>query len=126
MALIPSLQLLSNVISSARIVHCPGDTRRGAWAATSWTGLGSLNVSYSYVPNLVYGSSNVIVALDRISVTSSNSPWPADGNSHRPRFWGWGPADGGNVLFADAHVEYRPRLPADLRDRDGKAVVLSP
>ena len=114
-----SLQLLSNVTTSARILRCYSDIRVSIKSEQEFSRLTTNNVSYSYVPNLVrLGTTHdSVVAMDRIYTTAAGSSWPADAN-HR--------ASGGNVLFADGHVDFRPKLPSALKDRDGTEVVLSP
>ncbi len=113
-----SMQLLSNVLASPSILFCPEDKRRGAHAATDWQHLGPNNISYSYVPNLIWRApTNAIVLLDRIDDPRVGSFWPVTGN-HRDA--------GGNILDVDGNVRFYSKLPADLRDQDRKLVVLSP
>jgi Protein of unknown function (DUF1559) len=115
--LVGSLQLLSNFVGSATILACPMDSR--VKPRTDFAGLTSRNISYSYVPNLIWqnGATNTIVALDRIYTTAAGSAWPSDGNHG---------ANGGNVLFNSSYVQFFKRLPSAVRDKDGKEIVLSP
>jgi hypothetical protein len=117
--LVGSLQLLSNVVQSPKIVFCPQDSRPGARPASTWAELTTNNISYAYVPNLIWQdvSADSIVALDRIYTTEKGSHWPANGN-HKDQ--------GGNVLFNDSHVRFVNVLPATLKDKTGRIVVLSP
>lgn len=116
--LVGSMQLLSNVLSSAKILYCPSDKRPGARAETDFKKLTALNISYSYVPNLKWhDTSDSPVIADRIHSTSRGSVWPSNGNHGD---------EGGNVGFIDGHVVWQNTLPAALRDKDGKEVVLSP
>jgi prepilin-type processing-associated H-X9-DG protein len=106
-------------MTSARTLFCPSDTRPGAKFGADFTNLTPSNVSYSYVPNLLWndGRTNVILWLDRIYTTEHGDRWPA-GSNHG--------SAGGNVAFTDGHVDFFRELPVDLRDKDGNAIVLSP
>lgn len=117
--LVGSMQLLSNVLSTARILHCPNDPRLSVVGATNLRELNTGNISYSYVPNQIFAATNadVIIALDRIQSTVAGSPWPKNGN-HK--------GQGGNVLFGNGHVSWASALPSALKDGNGKEVVLSP
>jgi prepilin-type N-terminal cleavage/methylation domain-containing protein len=118
--LVGSLQLLSNVLSSTQVLHCPNDPRRDVGVAARFQGLTIRNISYSYVPNQIWstnGDQTAIIALDRISATSAGSIWPKNGN-HK--------GQGGYVLFSDGHSEFHTKLPSSLADKDGKEIVLSP
>jgi prepilin-type processing-associated H-X9-DG protein len=116
--LVGSMKLLSNVLTSAKVFHCPDDTRPGAHAATDYESLTALNISYSYVPNLKWQDTpDSPLILDRIYSTAEGSEWPSDGNHG---------SKGGNIGFNDGHVAWQSRLPAALKDKDGKEVVLSP
>lgn len=122
--LVGSMQLLSNVLSSADVLHCPGDRRPGARAQADFKKLMTLNISYSYVPNVKWhDTSDSPILLDRIDLTTKGSAWPNNGNhqlleSHE--------SAGGNVGFDDGHVQWFHTLPTALKDNDGKEVVLSP
>jgi prepilin-type processing-associated H-X9-DG protein len=116
--LVGSMQLLSNVFPSATVFYCPHDRRINARAEADFKKLTTDNISYSYVPNLMWQSTpDSALVLDRIYVTSTGSGWPTGGN-HK--------GVGGNILFNDGHVEWNAKLPAALKDKDGKPVVLSP
>jgi prepilin-type N-terminal cleavage/methylation domain-containing protein/prepilin-type processing-associated H-X9-DG protein len=117
--LVGSMKLLSNVCTSAKILHCPDDTRWGAKPENDFGKLTVKNISYSYVPNLIWQDyPDSILALDRIYSTSAGSAWPKRGN-HKGQ-------GGGNVLFNDGHVAWFNGLPSALKDTDGRQVVLSP
>jgi prepilin-type processing-associated H-X9-DG protein len=114
--LVGSLRLLSNVVSSTRILRCPSDWR--ARAEFDFDGMVTTNISYSYVPNLIWQDHpDSIVALDRIYMTQKGSKWPTIGNHHDT---------GGNILYGDGHVAWTNALPSTLKDKDGKEIVLSP
>ena len=116
--LVGSMQLLSNVLTSAKVFYCPHDSRRGSRPETDYGKLKAINISYSYVPNLIWHDrADSIVALDHIDSTARGSSWPANGNHGQ---------QGGNILFMDGHVEWKVTLPSALKDKDGKEVVLSP
>jgi prepilin-type processing-associated H-X9-DG protein len=119
--LVGSMQLLSNVfpLISGKILYCPSDHRPGARAEPDFKKLTTMNISYSYVPNLIWtdATPDAIAALDRIDSTSAGSGWPSDGNHKQA---------GGNVLFMDGHVQFQTRLPSALKDKNGKEIVLSP
>jgi prepilin-type processing-associated H-X9-DG protein len=118
--LIGSIQLLSNISSTAKFLYCPSDSRPGARVEPDFRKLTTNNISYSYVPNQIWSTnqkSGVIIALDRIYATEAGSLWQTNSN-HK--------GQGGNILFNDGHVEFKTRLPSDLKDKDGNAIVLSP
>jgi prepilin-type processing-associated H-X9-DG protein len=124
-----SWQLLGNLLVTPRILFCHSDRRRYG-PAQSFDVLTITNISYSYVPDMIWRStnSNSILALDRIDATTKGSRWPSDGN-HGPRpLWelDFTGVRGGNVLFCDGHVEFHKTLPSDLKNKDGRLRVLSP
>ncbi len=111
-----SFRLLSNIVRRVELLHCPQDPR-GA-PAHSYSELTTKNVSYSYVPGIVWQDvPDSVLALDRIHSTTKGSHWPVDGNHN---------GKGGNVLFNDGHVEWKVELPCDLKDKDGKLSLISP
>jgi prepilin-type processing-associated H-X9-DG protein len=114
--LLGSLRLLTNQLGSAKVLSCPSDPR--ARPEADFAKLTTNNISYSYVPNLKWQDApDSILALDRIYTTAKGSRWRVPGN-HKDA--------GGNILFNDGHVSFQTSLPSDLRDKDGKAIVLSP
>jgi len=118
--LVGSMQLLSNVspLVSAKMLYCPSDHRPGARAEPDFRKLTPLNISYSYVPNLLWQSTpDSALALDRIYRTSAGSSWSTAGNHI---------GQGGNILFNDGHVAWANTLPIALKDKNGKEIVLSP
>jgi prepilin-type processing-associated H-X9-DG protein len=116
--LVGSMKLLSNIVTTAKIFHCPSDTRPGARAETNFQKLTTLNISYSYVPNLKWQDTpDSPLIVDRIYSTAKGDAWPSDGNHG---------TNGGNVGFNDGHVSWNSTLPAALKDKTGKEVVLSP
>lgn len=122
--LVGSMQLLSNVLPTAKVLYCPGDRRPGAHAEPDFKKLTALNISYSYVPNLKWQDTpDSPVFLDRIYATAKSSAWPNNGNH---QLAGSPESAGGNVGFNDGHVQWCNTLPAALKDKDGTEVVLSP
>lgn len=117
--LLGSMLLMSNTAGSPKIFVCPYDERPGVRAATSFAEMTTSNLSYSYVPGLVWSDAtpDSPIMLDRIYTTKKGDRWPANGNHG---------SKGGNVVYLDGHADFQSRLPADLKDRTGKRVVLSP
>ena len=114
-----SLRMMSNTLPSVRILACPtAVSKRIVRPAEDWSSLTAKNISYMYVPNLIWQSNvDLMVALDKTDCVHSNCQWPASGNH--------GDA-GGNILFNDGHVSFYVRLSADLKDKDGVERFLSP
>jgi prepilin-type processing-associated H-X9-DG protein len=116
--LVGSMQLLSNVLTTAKVLYCPDDHRPGARPEADFKKLTTLNISYSYVPNLIWlDTPDSPVFLDQMYSTAKGNVWPTNGN-HESR--------GGNVGYNDGHVSWNNFLSAALKDKDGKEVVLSP
>jgi hypothetical protein len=130
--LVGCMQLLSNVFIrngtqdkdgtpvkvTAEVFFCPEDSRPGARPEPDFKKLTKLNISYSYVPNLIWQDRpDSPVIMDRIYSTKMGSRWPADGNQGD---------SGGFVAFDDGHISWQSMLPYDLKDKAGKQVVLSP
>ena len=117
--LIGSFLLMSSTAGSPKILICPCDSRPGVRTADNFGTLTTLNISYSYVPDMLWGDgrTNVVLWLDRIYTTEHGDKWPADGNHG---------TTGGNILFNDGHIGFFKELPENLRDQDGQPVVLSP
>jgi prepilin-type processing-associated H-X9-DG protein len=116
--LVGSMQLLSNFATTATILYCPSDHRPGARPETDFKKLTTLNISYSYVPNLIWQDTpDSPVFLERIYSTAKGSAWPTNGNHG---------SNGGNVAYNDGHVSWNNFLSDALKDKFGKEVVLSP
>lgn len=116
--LVGSMRLLSSVFPTARILYSPDDRRPGARPENDFKKLTTLNISYSYVPNLKWqDKADSPVVMDRIYSTAKGSRWPDNGNHG---------TNGGNVGFIDGRVQWCTTLPAALKGEDGKEVVLSP
>jgi prepilin-type N-terminal cleavage/methylation domain-containing protein/prepilin-type processing-associated H-X9-DG protein len=110
-----SFGLLSNgnVLSSGRIFACPSSLSR---PNPNMSTLSDTNISYSFAPGIVWQSTSAdsIVVLDNLPTANNvlNTTWPTTGN-HRDA--------GGNILFNDGHVEFRQRLPSQVKDGNGSS-----
>ena len=118
-AVYTSWDLLSNVVTSAKVYCCPSSTETNAPTYP----LISKSVSYSLVPNLVWQDvPDSILAFDRINIIGSGnqptrgSPWTSN-SPHK--------INGGNVLFNDGHVEWKVALPT-TPGTNGSSYVLNP
>src|SRR6266404_2679790 len=101
--LVGCIKLLSNIVTSAKVYRCPDDWR-STLPAPTYDQLTTNDISYSYVPNLIWQDHpDSIVALDRIYATQKGSKWSPTGN-HK--------GAGGNVLFGDGHVAWVNALPS--------------
>lgn len=106
-------QLYSNYINSAKIFFCPSDNRGGKQTlpfASLTTAAGAQNISYSYLRGLDWQelTQDSVMWLDRIAVatTASGSLW-ANTDNHKD--------SGGNLLYNDGRVEFKPKLPISLK-----------
>src|SRR5580704_14070090 len=111
-----SYNLLSNVITSAKIFACPSDSAakiQTTYPLTNSTA--SMTISYSYSVGLIWEDQpDSIIALDRMgkSVTAAgytkgarwNSSGTAPSAPHKDA--------GGSVLFNDGHVMWQNSLPS--------------
>jgi len=105
-----SLALLSNTVSTAKVMVCPSSSSS---AATELSGAAFklANLSYSYQTNLVWqnGVDNIIAWDKGVALATAGSPgwtlpntgWVTTGN-HKDA--------GGNVLFNDGHVQFTIRM----------------
>jgi prepilin-type N-terminal cleavage/methylation domain-containing protein/prepilin-type processing-associated H-X9-DG protein len=111
-----SFNLLSNVVTSAKIFACPSDSAAKAqpsYGLTNNSG-GSFAVSYTYNAGLYWQDQpDSIIALDRMGSNiqeagyTTGQRWSGSGNSpiapHKDQ--------GGNCLFNDGHVSWENTLP---------------
>jgi len=116
-----SFNLLSNVVTSAKIFTCPSDSAKKLTAAypldTSMSG-GNKQISYAYCPFIIWQDQpDSILALDRMGSTTpaaytKGSKWLAVATASGAA----GPAPhkdaGGNVLYNDGHVAWNNSLSA--------------
>jgi len=122
--------VLSNYISSAKVFFCPSDSRVNCKPSfdfntfgNTYASVGQTNVSYACSTGLMWQSTypDSIICLDRLSTPNNytGSQWPTTGN-HKD--------SGGNLLFNDGHVDFKTRLPWQIKDggATGNAMVLSP
>ncbi len=123
--LVGSYNLLSNVITSAKIFTCPSDSAakmQSFYPLTNTTA--NMSISYSYTVGLVWQDQpDSIIALDRMgkSVTAAGytkaAHWSASGATpiapHKDA--------GGNVLFNDGHVAWQNSMPSAAGTNDNPA-----
>ena len=122
-----SLNLLSNVITSAKIYTCPSDSSRhltASYPLSSQT-TGNSNISYAYCPFIIWQDQpDSVLALDRMgsSVSSTTgytkaAKWSATGTvaPHKD--------SGGNVLYNDGHVAWNNSLSATVGTNSSVAVL---
>ena len=125
-----SFNLLSNVITSAKIFTCPSDTAakiQGSYPLTN--SAASMAISYSYSTGLIWEDQpDSVIALDRMgkSVTAAGytkgARWSASGSPPAPH-----KDAGGNVLFNDGHASWANSLPstAGTNDAPGVSVLVA-
>jgi len=104
---VTSFNLLSNVLGSAKIFACPSSRET---ASAAWPLGGITNVSYGYVPVLMWQDiPDSILAMDRLGASLDPNAWNRGStwNSASPH-----KLSGGNVLFNDGHVEFKTALPS--------------
>jgi prepilin-type N-terminal cleavage/methylation domain-containing protein/prepilin-type processing-associated H-X9-DG protein len=123
--LVGSYNLLSNVITSAKIFTCPSDSAaklQTSYPLTNTTA--NMSISYSYSTGLIWEDQpDSIIALDRMgkAVTAAgytkgarwNSSGTAPGAPHKDA--------GGNVVFNDGHASWQNSLPSAAGTNDAPA-----
>ena len=131
--LVGSYNLLSNVITSAKIFTCPSDTAakmQTSYPLTNTTA--NMSISYSYSVGLIWEDQpDSIIALDRMgkSVTAvgytKGARWVANGTSpnapHKDA--------GGTVIYNDGHAAWANSLPSTAGTNDspnGSVLVAEP
>ncbi len=117
-----SFNLLSNVVTSAKVFACPSDSAakvQANYPLTNSSATGPFAVSYTYCAGLFWQDQpDSIIALDRMggssgspSVTYQNytigGKWSATASPAAPH-----KDAGGNILFNDGHVSWQNSLPA--------------
>ena len=105
-----AFNLLTNVTASGKIFACPSDTSKTPKATfVGGNALADTNVSYGYAGKHIWQSSaDSILAFDRTpAALTANAAW-ANTSPHK--------AEGGNMLFLDGHVEFKPKLPFRILD----------
>jgi len=127
--LVGSYNLLSNVITSAKIFTCPSDSAAKIQANYPLVNaVGNQSQSYSYTVGLVWQDQpDSIIALDRMgkSVTAAGytkaAKWSGSGTApvapHKDA--------GGNVLFNDGHVAWQNSLPSVAGTNDVPSVLVA-
>jgi len=114
-----SFNLLSNIVTSAKIFACPSDGNVKMNAGFPLTNSDTLvnNISYSYCLGLFWQDQpDSIIALDRLgkkqaSLYSKGQKWLPSGAGVTPA-----PHKdaGGNILFNDGHVSWNVALPVTV------------
>jgi prepilin-type processing-associated H-X9-DG protein len=107
-----SYNLLTNITSTGQTFSCPSDpTKTKLTSFGSANALGAGNVSYGYAPGLRWQDApDSIMAFDRgLAAGTKDQVWP-DTAPHK--------AQGGNMVFLDGHVEFRPKLPVRIAGGD--------
>jgi prepilin-type N-terminal cleavage/methylation domain-containing protein/prepilin-type processing-associated H-X9-DG protein len=96
-----NFRLLSSEVQNGKLFKCPSDTAKSLGDLTS--GLTDAQISYAYSRGHVWQQNpDSIVVLERsVTAYTAGSPWP-DSAPHK--------AAGGNVLFLDGRVEFKPTL----------------
>jgi prepilin-type processing-associated H-X9-DG protein/prepilin-type N-terminal cleavage/methylation domain-containing protein len=108
----PHFRAMSNEISTAKLLYCPADSKR--MAGTNFgAGLTDQNVSYFIGVDATVSDPNALLAGDRnlqaaglplmpgLATISTNAPFGWTRELH----YQTAKVQGGNVLFADGHVE---------------------
>ncbi len=116
-----SFNLLSNVITSAKIFTCPSDSAAKMQASYPLTNsASSMAISYSYSVGLVWEDQpDSIIAMDRMgkSVTAAGytkgAKWSTSVSPTAPH-----KDAGGHVLFNDGHVAWENSLPSAAGTND--------
>ena len=109
-----SYNLLSNVVTSARIFVCPSDSN-GKPSTGYPLGAGNTNISFSYVIGLIWQDQpDSVVAFDRLGATAAinytkGGKWAATGTIPAPH-----KDAGGNVLFNDGHAQWYNSMPNNV------------
>lgn len=127
-----SLNLLSNVITSAKIFTCPSDSSRHLTATypldttDNTVGSHNTNISYAYCPFIIWQDQpDSILALDRMALATTSytkgAKWQSTGTGngapspHKD--------SGGNVLYNDGHVAWNNSLSAVVGTNSTPAVI---
>lgn len=113
-SLCASFNLLSNVVTSAKIFACPSDSAAKAQIGYGLTNGTTFAVSYTYCAGLYWQDSpDSIIALDRMGgppVTYQNytagARWSGTAIPVAPH-----KDQGGNILFNDGHASWMNTLP---------------
>jgi prepilin-type N-terminal cleavage/methylation domain-containing protein/prepilin-type processing-associated H-X9-DG protein len=116
-SLCASLNLLSNVVTSAKIFACPSDSAAKAqvgYGLTNASASGPFAVSYTYCAGLFWQDQpDSIIALDRMGGLpvkevnyTAGARWSGTATPVAPH-----KDQGGNILFNDGHASWMNTLP---------------
>jgi len=116
-----SLNLLSNVVTSAKVFACPSDSSAKAQPGYPLSNCTTFGVSYTYVAGLFWQDQpDSIIALDRLGgspVAVGNytigGQWSGTATPVAPH-----KNQGGNILFNDGHVSWQNTLPSTCGTND--------
>jgi prepilin-type N-terminal cleavage/methylation domain-containing protein/prepilin-type processing-associated H-X9-DG protein len=122
--------LLSNVVTSAKIFACPSDgTKKLTTIYPLDSGPAHTNISYAYCPYILWQDQpDSILALDRMDYPTAlgytkSAKWQLSGGNGTAG----GPAPhkdaGGNILFNDGHASWQNSLPSNAGTNGIAAVV---
>jgi prepilin-type N-terminal cleavage/methylation domain-containing protein/prepilin-type processing-associated H-X9-DG protein len=110
-----SYNLLSNIVTSAKVFACPSDSSAKAQTAFPLlnASVAAMSISYSYTYCLYWQDQpDSIIALDRMGKAvlavgyTKGAKWNSTGTPIAPH-----KDSGGNVLFNDGHVSWNNTLP---------------
>ena len=127
-----SFNLLSNVVTSAKVFACPSDGSKKlttTYPLDTVTGTpGPGNISYAYCPYIIWQDQpDSILALDRMNYSQSSSYTKSAKWMALPTGGGSNPSphkdSGGNVLFNDGHASWANNLPYVVGSNSSPAVV---
>lgn len=100
---------MSNELANPQLLMCPSEKRH---SASNWPSVRDDNVAYLVGLQGAISKPVSILAMDG-NVTNTEGKWHLDlekGGAYAFAWTGSGHRTGGNVLFADAHVEFRKNL----------------
>jgi prepilin-type processing-associated H-X9-DG protein len=118
-----SFNLLSNVVTSAKIYSCPSDSagkQQTGYGLTNQTG-GPFGISYTYIAGLFWEDQpDSIIALDRMGNSIIAGDYTIGAHWVNSGTVPYGPHkdQGGNVLFNDGHVSWQNSLPSTCGTND--------
>ena len=134
--IVDSFNLLSNVVTSAKVFACPSDSSASiqiGYPLTNTYSPSHMAISYAYSVGLIWQDQpDSILALDRMAAPLSGAgggytkaaKWVASGGGNAA------PAphkdSGGNVLYNDGHVSWQNSLPYLVTSNGTTVAVISP
>ena len=118
-----SFNLLSNVVSSAKIYTCPSDSAGKQQVGYGLTNVsaGPFAISYTYCAGLFWQDQpDSIIALDRMGNSMQSGSYTIGAHWSNTGSTPYAPHkdQGGNVLFNDGHVTWQNSLPSTCGTND--------